>query len=159
MRLAALAAPGCDDAGGPLQLPVSTSSSITGSGPTTTTEQQQTSSTSTQPAPTSTGSEAPPPAAPLRPGSLAGLAASLGLGLGAAAAAAPAGFALASLVPKWNQMDSNWRRNRWSLFRGDRRVTEIMMAVNVAVYGLQQMYPQLVFKLARVSGLCLGAWG
>lgn len=93
-----------------------------------------------------------PPLRPLQPSSPAALLASLGLGLGTAAAA-PAGIMLANLTPNWDRLDRRWRDNKWNLFGRGRRVTEILMALNVGVYGLQQIYPSLVFKLARVNYL------
>jgi hypothetical protein len=43
-----------------------------------------------------------------------------------------------------------YRRSRWNPFQRGMGVTEALMALNVGVYGLQQAYPGLVLKLARV---------
>jgi hypothetical protein len=60
-------------------------------------------------------------------------------------------MALASLTPNWQRMDRNWRSNRWGFFSPDRRVSELIMALNGGMYLLQQAYPGLVLKLARVG--------
>ncbi|GBF91876.1 hypothetical protein Rsub_04981 [Raphidocelis subcapitata] len=103
-------------------------------------------------APATAGSAGAAPA-PAPAARLAALAAALGTGL-AAAAAAPAGVALANLTPNWDGLDRRWRGGRrWDFFGSGRRVTEILLGLNVAMYGLQQAYPGLVFKLARINQL------
>lgn len=102
---------------------------------------------------TADGPAGGPPA--LRPASPARALKSLGAGLGAAAAAAaaggPAGAVLAQFAPNWQRWDNGRRGGGgWQLFGPGRRVTETLMGVNVGMYALQQAYPGLVFKLARV---------
>ncbi|KAI8464807.1 MAG: hypothetical protein J3K34DRAFT_525914 [Monoraphidium minutum] len=94
-------------------------------------------------APAAAAAPAAPGFAPAPP--LHGLAA-VGLGL-AAAASGPPGAALASFAP------ANWRGGRWGLFGPERRATDVLLALNAGMYGLQQMYPGLVLKLARFDYL------